>query len=73
MQLVPKRSPAKEIGLAAFNFSGARSAQSKPNAAVLVQPVNLIEELRYLLHLINDDLADGIARGQPFAKGLWIL
>jgi hypothetical protein len=73
VQLVPKRPPAKEIGLAAFNLTGARSTQGKANTAVLVQPMNLVQKLRHLLHFIDDDLTNGIARPERFAKQLWIL
>ena len=59
MQLIPHRPPAKKVGLTTLDFAGARPTECKVNAAVLVQPVHFIEELRDLLHLVDHHLANG--------------
>jgi hypothetical protein len=61
MELITHRSPTQQIGSAAVHLAGARSTEGEVNASILVQPVGFIEQLRNLLHFIDNDLTYGLA------------
>ena len=52
--LVPPRTAAEQVRLAALQLARARSAQDEPQTTVLDEPVDLVQKLRHLLHLIDD-------------------
>src|SRR5712691_9473375 len=73
VKLVPDRSAAEQVGLAALDFSSARPAQGQANLPVLVKPVRLVEKLGDLLHLVDNHLADSRTDRELLAEALGIL
>jgi hypothetical protein len=61
-------SPPEEVGPATFELPGARSRKHEPEPLVLHEPMNLVQERRHLLDLVDDDrLGSGfLALGQDF-------
>ena len=55
-QLEPQRAPTEEIRGAPPHLPGARSAQREMDAAVLDQPMHLVEQGRRLLDLVDHHL-----------------
>jgi len=58
---------------AAFHLAGARSTESELHAAVLDQPVHLVQDLRHLLDFIDHHLSNGWSGGQLLAQPFRIL
>jgi hypothetical protein len=46
------------VGLTALDLPCARPAEGEVDPAMLVKPVDLVEDLRHFLHLVDDDLAE---------------
>ena len=55
VQRVAHRAAPEQIGVPAADPAGARAAKREADAAILDQPVDLVEERRNLLHFADDD------------------
>ena len=73
VKLIPHRPAAKQIGLATLDLAGARTTEGEVNATILVQPVNFVEQLRDLLHLVDDYLVYGLAGFDLGSEQLWVV
>ena len=62
MQFEAQGAPAEQIRRAVAHLAGTRAAQRELHAAVLDQPMRLVEQSGDLLHLVDDDL---VARRRP--------
>jgi hypothetical protein len=59
-KLITHRSASQQIGLAALNLAGARTAECEVNTTILVEPERFIEQWRNLLYYVNHYLVDGL-------------
>ena len=60
VQLVAHGPSAEQVGPSAPHLAGTGAAEGETQPSVFDQPMHLVEQRRYLLNLINDDLAIGI-------------
>jgi hypothetical protein len=73
VQLAPHRAAAEQVGGAALHLAGARSTESEMHAAVLEQPMHLVQDLRHLLDFIDHHLSNGWSGCQLLAQPFRIL
>ena len=64
VQLVAHGSPAEQVGPAAPHLASTGAAKGEAQPSVFEQPMHLVEQCRYFLNLVNDDLAAGIEPGR---------
>ena len=62
VELVAHRPPPEQVGGAALHLARARAAESEVEAAILEEPVHLVEQRRHLLDLVDHDLLAGRRR-----------
>ena len=68
-QLKPDSAASEQVRGAAPHLAGAGAAQPEAEAPVLHQPVDLVEQGGYLLHLVDDDLARRVRPRPPLSPG----
>src|SRR6266542_1626158 len=73
MKFVTDRPAAKQISVAALDLAGARTTEGEVNAAILVQPVGFVEQLRNLLHLVDNYLEYGLVSFELGSKQLGVV